>query len=220
MSEIPSSLGLDPGGMVGSIEGLDSLGTAPMHSAANTSGGPLAEHEELLAEALYRRAQAKLLIDCFNHDIKAPDFSHSSHGPVQSGAGIVRRQPEQLVMEAAVVDAMRVTYAILASIYLCLTSSTIILCCLTFCYQIVFLCWPLCVQAVSLIPTDDDFQVLAANCYIRLGKFKAAEIHLELVVARSPNNQRAQFHLAFCQQEDGNKRDAIEALTKVLIASL
>ena len=71
-----------------------------------------------------------------------------------------------------------------------------------------------------MIPTDDDFQLLVSNCFIRLGKWMEARRILEIILSRSPHHQRAQFHLAFCQQEEGNKRDAIESLTKVSIITI
>ena len=64
-------------------------------------GGVLGEVEEQLAEALFRRAQAKLMIDCFNHNTTA--FIDG----LMPGA-LTRRSPEVAMLEAALQDSLRV----------------------------------------------------------------------------------------------------------------
>jgi tetratricopeptide (TPR) repeat protein len=71
-------------------------------------------------------------------------------------------------------------------------------------------------QATSLIPADDDYRLLTSVCYIRLGRFKEAGDLLETILRRSPDNEKALYHLSFCKRAQGRQRDAIEDLTKVL----
>jgi tetratricopeptide (TPR) repeat protein len=165
----------------------------------------ISELEDQLAEALYRRAQTKLMIDCFltagtashhnlgNSSIPAEGFRRAAAtgagistglpagGGGGSGSGVITRRPaEQAMLEAALQDALR---------------------------------------AAAYIPSDDEFQLLISSCYIRLSRFQEARQQLAFILARNPTNQRAQFHLSFVQQESGLKKDAIETLTKIIASS-
>ena len=79
------------------------VGTGPGAGAGEqlTVAGVLGESEEQLAEALYRRSQAKLMIDCFNHNTTA-----FIDGLMPGGHS--RRSPEVAMLEAALQDAIRV----------------------------------------------------------------------------------------------------------------
>jgi hypothetical protein len=123
------------------------LTTAQMQSQAQQQQAAIAlgELEEAMAETLYRRSQAKLMIDCFNHSgpsmgihgavhgtaalgppegllrtIQSQDnrqqkmgntgvHHHHHHGQTNSPVS-PRRPPEMAMLEAALQDAMRVSY--------------------------------------------------------------------------------------------------------------
>lgn len=66
-----------------------------------------------------------------------------------------------------------------------------------------------------LVEEDDDYQLVAATCYIRLNDFQSAIDILDMVLRRSPQNQKALYNMAFCKRAHGSQRDAIEGLSKV-----
>ncbi len=78
----------------------------------------------------------------------------------------------------------------------------------------------LLLQAVTLVPQDDDYQLVVAVCLIRLDLTQEALKVLELILRRSPNNEKALFHFAYVNREEGRLKDAIASLSKVFIALL
>ncbi len=65
-------------------------------------------------------------------------------------------------------------------------------------------------------PTDDDFQISVATCYIRLQRFEDAMSSFATVLKRSPKNEKALFQNAFCQRAIGKQKDAVGGLTKII----
>lgn len=57
--------------------------------------------------------------------------------------------------------------------------------------------------------------MVTSTCYIRLNDYQSATNILEKVLARSPQNHKALYSLAFCRRAIGSQREAIEGLTKV-----
>lgn len=71
-------------------------------------------------------------------------------------------------------------------------------------------------QAAALVEEDDDYQLVAATCYIRSNNYAAATQVLETVLKRNPRNQKALYNMAFCRRACGSQRDAIEGLSKII----
>jgi tetratricopeptide (TPR) repeat protein len=71
-------------------------------------------------------------------------------------------------------------------------------------------------MATSYDPSDDDFQISVATCYIRLQRFEDAMVSFQTVLARSPRNEKALFQNAFCQRAVGRQKDAVGGLTKII----
>lgn len=71
-------------------------------------------------------------------------------------------------------------------------------------------------SSTSILPTDDDYQLMAAICYIRMQRLDDAALVLQMVLQRSPRNEKALYQLAFCQRTKGKQKDAIEGLTKII----
>ena len=74
-------------------------------------------------------------------------------------------------------------------------------------------------RAIAYAPDDDDYQVVAAVCYIQQEKYQEAADLLKKVLSRKPNHEKALFHMAFCNRTFGNKKDAIEGLTKIIAST-
>lgn len=53
-------------------------------------------------------------------------------------------------------------------------------------------------------------------CYLRLKNAPAAVDILDMILARSPNNEKALYHRAFCNRSGGRVKDAIANLSKVI----
>lgn len=72
------------------------------------------------------------------------------------------------------------------------------------------------IRAASYMPKDDDYQLVLSICFIRLMKYVEAMKVLNIVLERSPNNEKALYHYSFCQRSQGSQKDAIEGLTKII----
>jgi tetratricopeptide (TPR) repeat protein len=59
-------------------------------------------------------------------------------------------------------------------------------------------------QATALVEDDDDYQLVAATCYIRLNDFQSAIDILNFILKRSPDNQKALYNMAFCRRAFGS----------------
>lgn len=116
-------------------------------SVSGLTNGQTKEIEEQLAETLFKRAQAKLMVS-----------------------------QDAVNVESALVDA---------------------------------------VKSSSLMPDDDDYQMVIATCYIRLNRYNDAKRVLQNILNRSPDNYKALYNFSFCQRASGNRNTAIEGLTKV-----
>ena len=57
--------------------------------------------------------------------------------------------------------------------------------------------------------------MVAAVCHLRLGNASDALAILQGILKQNPKNERALFHLAFCNRAEGKHMDALENLTKV-----
>lgn len=70
-------------------------------------------------------------------------------------------------------------------------------------------------QASALQPEEEDYQMVVATCYIRLGRHADAQRVLQHILARTPGNHKALYNFAFCQRAGGQQREAIAGLTQV-----
>jgi tetratricopeptide (TPR) repeat protein len=75
------------------------------------------------------------------------------------------------------------------------------------------------IRASNYMPRDDDYALALAICFIRLMKYIEAMKVLDIILARSPNNEKALYHYSFCQRSQGAQKDAIEGLTKIITKS-
>lgn len=75
------------------------------------------------------------------------------------------------------------------------------------------------IKATQYVPDDDEYQVVVAICYIQQEKYQEASEILKKVLYRKPTHEKALFHLAFCNRTFGNKKDAIEGLTKIIASN-
>jgi len=71
-------------------------------------------------------------------------------------------------------------------------------------------------EAVAHVPDDNDYELAVATCHIRLKQFRQGMKSLRVVLDRSPENEKALYHYAFCQRAEGRQKDAIEGLTKII----
>ena len=63
--------------------------------------------------------------------------------------------------------------------------------------------------------SDLEYRIVVATCYMRLNRFKEAYVHLQYILQNDPKNKVALYYMSYCQNAQGNKKTAIEELTKV-----
>lgn len=112
------------------------------------------EYREQLGESLFRRAQAKLLLEVDNNNIENKNKN----------------------INEALSDAK---------------------------------------ESMIYAPFDDDYHLIVVVCYMRLLKFDEAINELQIILLRSPTNEKALFHMATCLRQGGRLKDAISNLSKV-----
>ena len=68
---------------------------------------------------------------------------------------------------------------------------------------------------MQLCKEDNDYDLVVVICHIRLNQLDNALRELGKILERTPTDEKALFHTAYCYRENGRLKDAIYALSKV-----